>query len=107
MVCGRKLGIEGSFLGDVSLAVINVMNDYYPYLNDSKNDVLMILEKEEKLFNQTLNKGFKLFESVVEATKKIIDTETVFKLVDTFGFPFEIILELAKENDLEIDENAF
>jgi alanyl-tRNA synthetase len=105
MVCARRLNIKTSFTAPVATSVIQVMQNYYPYLKNETTRVLDALRNEEKLFNQTLEHGFKLFEETIKA--KHLDIETVFQMVDTYGFPFEIIVELARERNIEIDETAF
>lgn len=105
MVCARRLDIKTSFTAPVAISVVDVMQNYYPYLKNEIQRVTDVLASEEKLFNITLDHGFKLFEETVK-TKKL-DIETVFQMVDTYGFPFEIIVELARERRIEINEDEF
>jgi alanyl-tRNA synthetase len=105
MISARRLEIKQNFTMDVVSGVIKAMVSYYPYLKQHQPRISEILNKEEMLFNQTLERGFKLFDEVV--SQKQLHIDNVFKLVDTYGFPFEIIAELAKERGLEISEAAY
>ncbi|GHU26342.1 hypothetical protein FACS1894152_0760 [Bacilli bacterium] len=105
MVSAKRLGINKSFLGCVAKSVIKTMANSYPYLVKSEKNIVAVLEKEEALFLVTLGKGYELFETSIK--NKTIDTETLFKLVDTYGFPFEIINELALAKNVIIDVVAF
>jgi alanyl-tRNA synthetase len=105
MISARRLGIKQSFSEVIVKSIVTAMQEYYPYLEESQERIIQILTKEEELFNQTLEHGFKLFDEVI--SQKNLHIDHIFKLVDTYGFPFELIVELAKERDVEIDEAAY
>lgn len=107
MVCARRLKIETKFTALISKAVIKTMTNYYPYLVTKQDEITNTLTKEEELFAKTLENGYKLFEQALIQNKNELPTDTIFRLVDTYGFPFEIIQELAKENNLAIDIDAY
>jgi alanyl-tRNA synthetase len=107
MVCARRLKIENKFTALISKVVIKTMANYYPYLVTKQDEITNALTKEEELFAKTLENGYKLFEQALIQNKNELPTDTIFKLVDTYGFPFEIIQELAKENHLTIDLDAY
>jgi alanyl-tRNA synthetase len=105
MISARRLQINDKFSAKVADEVIEVMNQYYPYLSKQRTHIHNILNKEEALFSETLEHGFKLFENAIKQNQLSIDN--IFKLVDTYGFPFEIIVELANERNIKIDEAAY
>jgi alanyl-tRNA synthetase len=105
MISARKLTIKTSFSAAVVQSIVKVMQQYYPYLKENQDRIIQIITKEEALFNQTLEHGFKLFDEII--TQKKLHIDNIFKLVDTYGFPFELIAELAQERGIEIDEKAY
>ncbi|GHU32097.1 hypothetical protein FACS1894166_04770 [Bacilli bacterium] len=105
MVSAKRLNINKNFLTNVADSVIQTMSHSYPYLLKEKTNIARVLEKEESLFLTTLSKGYELFEDSLQ--NKMIDTETLFKLVDTYGFPFEIINELAEAKHVKLDIKSF
>jgi alanyl-tRNA synthetase len=106
MVCGQKLECNSNFIVVVADMIIETMKDFYPSLTSRRNTIIEELEKEVKLFSVTLDKGYKLFESALN-DKKIMDANVVFKLVETYGFPYEIIKELANERNVKINDNDY
>lgn len=105
MVFANKIKIKSSFVSIVANSVIESMKEYYPYLIQHKQKIIDCLIAEENQFIKTLTIGYQLFEKLVN--KKIIDGDIAFKLMDTYGFPIELIKELAMEKNLQIDLNAF
>jgi alanyl-tRNA synthetase len=105
MVSAKRLGIDKGFSSSVAKVVIKTMSHSYPYLLKEENNIVIVLEKEESLFLATLSKGYELFENSIK--NKTIDTETLFKLVDTYGFPFKIISELAETKKVKLDTESF
>ncbi|MTI84208.1 MAG: alanine--tRNA ligase [Firmicutes bacterium] len=108
---GRLLGKEEPFLFDVATAVIRQMQDAYPELLKSKDNVTRIVQTEEKRFGETLVQGSEILNKLIneakQAGKDTIDGNDVFKLYDTYGFPVELTREIAEEQGLKIDEDAF
>jgi len=102
---GRILNIPPGFLITLAKIVIEIYKESYPELISNQVDILTTIEKEEERFGKTLEKGLKIFEKV---TKKgnILGVD-VFHLYDTYGFPLELTIELAKEKNLEVDEKEF
>ena len=77
-------------------------------IENNKDVILEVISAEKVKFNRTLEKGLKEFEKVVQRLEdKIIDKDTAFRLYDTFGFPIELTIELAKEMDFEVDVEGF
>ena len=105
---GKQIGIEKAFMYQLVAIVADIMKDYYDYLGQKVDFVSMLVEKEEMAFHKTLVHGEKLIAEIVEAnTTGVISGEDAFKLYDTYGFPFELTLEIAQENNLEVDEAGY
>ncbi len=106
----KKIGIdlESGFEKTLALMVIEKYKNYYQELTDNKDVVLDVLSNELKKFNRTLEKGLREFEKIVShLNEKIIDKDLAFKLYDTYGFPLELTVELAKEQGIGVDEEGF
>lgn len=100
-----KLKIEQNIFSKLIDSVNESMIDFYPYLLDKKERSIDILNKEYEVFKKTLHQGLKLFNENV--AKKMIDKQAIFKLVETYGFPIEIIEELANEHHIKLDIDGF
>lgn len=104
----RIIGIPGDFCAEISRKVMDVLGDTYPETGRNKDFVLVELEKEEKLFSKTLEKGIKEFDKFFGNTQgAIIPGEQAFRFYETYGFPIEMIQELAKEKGLMVDNEGF
>ena len=106
----KKLNIEISSDWEKELAtiIINQYKEYYKEIENNKEVILEVISSEKVKFNRTLEKGLKEFEKVVQKLEnKIIDKDTAFRLYDTFGFPIELTVELAKELNFEVDVEGF
>lgn len=104
----KKLGIDVSSNWEQEIAklIISKYEKYYSELTDNENTVLEVLKNEKEKFNRTLEKGLREFEKVTRDNKDI-DATTAFRLYDTYGFPIELTVELAKERNLNVDEEGF
>ena len=102
----KKLGIDVNSNWDekIALEIINEYSKYYPELIKNKDIVIDVLKNEKNKFNKTLEKGLKEFEKV---SNKDIDGTTAFHLFDTYGFPLELTIELAKEKGLNVDIEGY
>lgn len=103
---GRNLGIYEPFIYKLTDSVIEVMKDYYPYLQDNKIMIDKKIKKEEETFLRTLASGEKRLKEL-EESKKEITGEDVFKLYDTYGFPYELTEEILKEHNISINKADF
>ncbi len=108
---GRVLGLEKPFLTDVANKVVEEMHDIYPELKDAKSFMGKVITHEEERFSETLEFGLQLLsEKIKEINSKgqdIIDGNFIFKLYDTYGFPIDIVQDVAKEQGLHIDHAGF
>ncbi|NLK99868.1 MAG: alanine--tRNA ligase [Clostridiales bacterium] len=108
---GRLLGIQNLFLADLAGIVIKESKDGYPELEEKKDYILKLLAIEEEKFNKTIDQGLSILQDMqndLEKNKKnILPGEDVFKLYDTYGFPFDLTKEILEEKGYEIDEKGF
>ncbi len=103
----KSLGIEKPFMAQLVDKVIEIMDPYYPYLNEKKDIIKQIITSEEEKFLATLSAGEKRFEAIANKSKDIISGVDAFTLYDTYGFPFELTVEYALEHNLKVDEDGF
>jgi len=108
---GKLIGIEGVFLPQVAAAVIDVMHDAYPELAGDRDRILRTIQLEEERFLVALDQGSAVLESVIDRVQSeggsCLPGEDAFRLYDTFGFPFELTLEIAGERGLTVDQSGF
>ncbi|MCR4880438.1 MAG: alanine--tRNA ligase [bacterium] len=108
---GKMLGLELPFLYKIVDTVVDNYKDTYPELAQNRDKIIETIKTEEERFKLTLDKGEVLLAQVIEETKKsgstVISGKNAFKLYDTFGFPFELTVEIAQDNGLTVDEEGF
>ncbi|CAB4927348.1 unannotated protein [freshwater metagenome] len=107
----RLLGSEDLIMGELTLVAIAAMSPQYPELKTESDRILSVTKSEEDTFLQTLKSGTTIFEVESASIKKskgvTISGDAAFKLHDTYGFPFDLTLEMAREEGLEVDEDGF
>jgi alanyl-tRNA synthetase len=107
----RLLGTNDPSMATLTEAAIGAMGPQYPELVTDSARILSVSASEEESFLQTLKSGTAIFDlaaSAVKATKSTqMSGDDVFKLHDTYGFPFDLTLEMAREVGLEVDETGF
>ncbi|WP_378955593.1 alanine--tRNA ligase [Pelosinus sp. sgz500959] len=107
----RLLGIERMFLVEMVDVVVEIFAEAYPDLGEKEAYIKKVIQLEEERFQTTLVQGMELLTKHIQALKetgvKILDGATVFKLYDTFGFPWELTLEIVEEHGMELDKQAF
>ena len=108
---GRLLGIEGTFLKELSNRVIEVSGEAYPELVEKKDYIQKIIQVEEDNFNLTLDKGEEIIQEYIEDMEKegtkVLDGARAFKLYDTYGFPLELTEEILEAKGFTADEEGF
>ncbi|SNR91363.1 alanine--tRNA ligase [Desulfurobacterium atlanticum] len=108
---GKLLGIEKPFLSESVDVVIEIMGDVYSEIVENKDFIKKVILKEEERFSRTLSKGLELLQEIVEKIKKSgekeIPGEEIFRLYDTYGFPVDLILDVANDERLTADINTF
>jgi alanyl-tRNA synthetase len=107
----RLMGVNDPIMSELTIAAIGAMGPQYPELMADKNRILAVSIAEEESFLQTLKSGTQIFDMAstqLKASKKnLLPGAEVFKLHDTYGFPFDLTLEMAREEGLEVDEDGF
>jgi alanyl-tRNA synthetase len=107
----RLLGSMDPIMSELTVAAIAAMGPQYPELVSDKKRILSVSVSEEESFLQTLKSGTQIFDLASVALKKsnatVLPGDEVFKLHDTYGFPFDLTLEMAREEGLEVDEDGF
>ncbi len=105
---GLKLGLDEPFLYKLVPVVVDNMKSFYPYLVEHIETNQKLILSEEKTFRKTLKNGQALLdEEIAKAKDKKIPGEVVFKLYDTYGFPFELTQEIAQDAGLTVDRKEF
>jgi alanyl-tRNA synthetase len=103
---GRQLGIsKDNWLKEVAEKVVSIYEEIYPEIKENSSFVYQELSKEEETFKKTLERGIKEFKKMKD--KKVIDGESASFLYQTYGFPIEIIEEMATESGQEVDKEGF
>lgn len=104
---GRKLDINEPFMYSLVETVIDIYKEFYPYIVEKKDEVMRKIKAEEQRFLKTLQSGEQLLRKIIDDQVTEITGEVAFKLYDTYGFPLELTQEIAKENGLLVDIDAF
>lgn len=108
---GRKLGVQGTFLANLSNTVIEGSKDGYPELDEKKEFIFNVLTQEENKFNKTIDQGLNILMEMEESMSgkgiKELSGEDAFKLYDTYGFPIDLTKEILEEKGFSVDEEGF
>ena len=107
----RILGSQDLVITELLQSAISAMGPQYPELVTGGERILAVAQAEEDSFAQTLKSGTSIFDLAATELKntkqKSLSADTVFRLHDTYGFPFDLTLEMAREKGLEVDEAGF
>jgi alanyl-tRNA synthetase len=108
---GTKIGLNEPFLAKVAQAVIDYYGDFYPELRKSAPAILDNLTREEIRFARTVEAGTAHLENLLSdirsQNKTVLDGHKAFDLYATYGLPFEISRDIAREQGLDVDEKGF
>lgn len=108
---GRKLGFADPFLSRIVPKVVSEMGKPYPELSSAQTRIEELLFQEEESFLRTLRRGGNILQSIIDdsvhGSKKEISGHDAFKLKDTYGFPLEEILLIAKDNGLTVNLETY
>ncbi len=108
---GRFLGLDRPFLHETAVAVMESMQDTYPELLENRSFITKVIMHEEERFSETLDHGLKLLQTEVKRLQdegaSAIPGALIFKLYDTYGFPIDIITDMARGLNLGADEAGF
>lgn len=108
---GKLIGINGSFLSQLSDRVIHVSGEAYPELVEKQELIKRIISIEEEKFAQTLDQGIEIISDYIQDMKANSETvlkgDLAFKLYDTYGFPVEVTEEILSESGFTLDMEGF
>ncbi|NBO16314.1 MAG: alanine--tRNA ligase, partial [Actinobacteria bacterium] len=107
----RILGSQDLVITELIQSAISAMGPQYPELVTGGERILAVAQAEEDSFAQTLKSGTSIFDlaatEIKNTKQRSLSADTVFRLHDTYGFPFDLTLEMAREKGLEVDEAGF
>ena len=102
---GKILRTKPGFLIPLAQKVIEIYKDVYPEVQSKQADILTVIEKEEEKFEKALAIGIN--EAALIVSKGDITGKQAFDLYQTYGFPIEMIKEMAREETRKVDEQGF
>ena len=105
----RILNLKEPFIFNLVDTLVEIMGEAYPELIEKQDHIKSVIKSEESSFLKTLDKGIIIFEEIVSNLKSNskISGKDAFKLYDTYGFPIDLTLLMAKEKNLNVDIDAF
>ncbi len=108
---GRLLGLTGTYLHKTAFKITDIMGEHYPELRDNADFMVRVVTEEEERFNKTLDKGLAMLEdelaALTSAGSSQVSGETAFRLYDTYGFPLDIVNDVAEKRGFVVDEAGF
>ncbi|HGG8589312.1 TPA: alanine--tRNA ligase [Neisseria meningitidis] len=104
---GYKLGQSKPFFHKLVADLVKEMGGAYPELKEKQAQIEEALKNEESRFAQTLETGMALLENALVKGGKTLDGEIIFKLYDTYGFPYDLTADICRERNIEPDEAGF
>lgn len=104
---GYKLGQSKPFFHKLVADLVKEMGGAYPELKEKQAQIEEALKNEESRFAQTLETGMALLENALAKGGKTLDGEIIFKLYDTYGFPYDLTADICRERNIDLDEEGF
>ena len=109
---GRKLGIKELFTARMAEVVIDQYGEVYPELPAGRENILESLNREERQFGEALERGTREFEKLLSRVpahiqNKVLSGKNAFYLYETYGFPIELTVEMAKEAGFTVDMKGY
>ena len=108
---GKLLGVNDPFLFEVVDTVVHENECQYADLREKQAYITKVIRTEEENFARTIDGGMKIFSELLQEHKakneKVFSGADAFKLYDTFGFPIDLTIEMAADEGLTVDEEAF
>jgi alanyl-tRNA synthetase len=108
---GRALGLQRPFLAEITAEVVKTMENAYPHLAEAANLLAKVVNNEEERFRETLDNGLTMLNTEISSLQKkgssSVPGDFIFKLYDTYGFPVDIVRDVALEQGCTIDEPGF
>ena len=108
----RKLGVKEPFVTTLADAVVEQYGSVYGQLLESRDDIRQFLQEEEHQFASTLERGIREFNKLIDAIpdhvqKKVLSGRKAFHLYETYGFPLELMVEMAGERGFAVDTEGY
>jgi alanyl-tRNA synthetase len=108
---GRNIGLDKPFLHKTAGVVFDIMKPAYPELSEAAAFITNIIENEEVRFLETLDTGLKLLNDTLSEIKakgeNQVPGDVIFKLYDTFGFPVDIVRDVVRDENMNLDMAGF
>ncbi|MFW6334741.1 MAG: alanine--tRNA ligase, partial [Desulfosalsimonas sp.] len=108
---GRAISLTDPFLHKTVEPVFESMKEAYPELSEERAFITSVVKNEEQRFLETLDHGLKLLSETMDQMKKeqstVVPGDVIFKLYDTFGFPVDIVRDMARDQGLDLDTDGF
>ena len=108
---GKRLGMNQPFLYEVAKTVIRENENHYTELKDRRDYILRVIKTEEENFAKTIDGGMKIFQDTLQDHKQRKETvfsgADAFRLYDTFGFPIDLTVELAEDENMTVNLEEF
>ena len=105
---GYKIGAKEPFMHFLVKDLVKLMSSAYPDIKTKQKEIVKIIKNEEIKFFETLEVGIQILDEAMSEMKgKVLSGDIVFKLHDTYGFPFDLTADIARERDITIDEERF
>ncbi|NOQ19800.1 MAG: alanine--tRNA ligase [Desulfobacterales bacterium] len=108
---GRNIGLARPFLHKTAAKVFDIMKPAYPELSDAASFITNVIENEEIRFSETLDNGLKLLNNSLSELKAKgltqVPGQLIFKLYDTYGFPVDIVRDVIRDEEMELDLEGF
>lgn len=104
---GYKLGQKNAFFHKLVPDLVAQMGEAFPELVEKQAQIIETLKAEETRFAQTLETGMALLEDALSGSLKRLDGKIIFKLYDTYGFPYDLTADICRERQVEMDEDGF
>ena len=107
----RLLGATGPVMETFMNTIMDTMTPSFPEIADNRERILRVAIAEEKAFSKTLEAGTTRFDEAAAAVAasgaKVLPGAQAFELHDTYGFPIDLTVEMAREAGLDVDMAAF
>jgi alanyl-tRNA synthetase len=108
---GRNLGVEEPFIYKLVQKLVDEMGNVYPEIGEKQKHIESVIKTEEEAFGRTLETGLEHIETIVKKLKetktRVIPGEDVFRLYDTYGFPYDLTEIIAAEHGFTLDKDGF
>lgn len=101
------LGLKTSFVRPLTQSVVENFGPVYPELAQAAANIIKVIEAERAVFEKALRRGLKMFEQMLKANGGQLSGAGAFRLYESYGFPYELTAELARERALAVSKEEF